>query len=180
MPITSFTGEIVMTPYTFPPRNFIDCDGTVLAINQLPALYSIIGSFFGGDDVSIFMVPNMQERIPMHSGTGPGLSSRSIGQKPGINEVILTEDQLPQHSHTLGALRDGQRTDNLDDPTITLGIPLDTAGNTIYAYGGNAANTPLNNQAISYTGLNQGHENRQPHLAVRFVMCADGVYPRRS
>ncbi len=180
MPVTSFTGEIVMTPYNFAPRYFFNCDGALLPINQYAAFYSVMGTAFGGNDVTNFMLPDMQLRIPMHSGTGPGLSYRAIGAKPGVNEVTLTESQMGAHSHTLGALRDGQRTDDVNDPAITLGIPLDSNGNSIYAYGTGTANDSFHYEAIGYTGLNQAHENRQPYLALRFIICADGVYPSRS
>lgn len=180
MPVSSFTGEIVMVPYTFTPRYFIDCDGALVSISQNPVLYSVMGSIYGGDDYTYFMTPNFKSRIPIHSGNGPGLSFYSAGMKVGLNEVTLSTSELPEHSHDLDVLIDGTKSDDVNNPANTLGIG-DNQGAVLNMYSSTMTNvTALAGDSISYTGTNSAHENRQPNLALRFIICADGIYPQRS
>ena len=183
MPVTSFTGEITIVPYSFVPRLWFNCAGSQIAISQHSALYSIIGSIYGGDDSTYFMVPDMQLRIPMHSGQGPGLSFRMLGADLGLNKVPLTTAMLPGHDHKLEVVIDAEKTDDVENPASTLAVANDSSGATNPVYIDPANFSPsaqFPNFMITVTGENQEHENRQPTLTMRFIICADGIYPTRT
>lgn len=117
-----FVGEIRMFAGNFAPRQWAFCNGQLMAISQNDALFSLLGTIYGGDGRSSFGIPDMRGRIPMHWGTGPGLTPRPIGQKMGVESVALTANQIPSHSHTMQASTDSVSSVN---PTGTvLGLSL--------------------------------------------------------
>jgi microcystin-dependent protein len=168
-----FIAEVRIFAGNFAPRGWAFCDGQLLPIAQNTALFSIIGTIYGGDGRTTTALPNMRGRAPMHPGRGPGLTSRQIGQSGGSETVTLNEAQIPAHTHTLrsGASRSG------------VGSP---SGNAFNRSVGANAYGPANNlvnmgaQMVANTGGGQAHNNMQPYLSINFIIALVGLYPTRS
>jgi len=168
-----FVGEIRMFAGNFAPRGWAFCDGQLLAVSQNDALFSLFGTIYGGDGQNTFGLPEMRGRIPIHAGTGPGLSPRRLGERGGQENVTLTVSQLPSHSHPLEA-----STGN--------GIDPNPAGNALASstvlepyYLGPADNT-MAASAINAVGGGQNHSNVMPFLCVNFIVALVGIYPSRT
>ena len=180
-------GEIRMFGGNFAPRSWAFCSGQVMSIAQNSALFSILGTTFGGDGRTSFQLPDMRGRVSVHAGHGPGLSDRRLGQKGGEETVTLTTQQIPSHTHVA--------TPNL---TSTVGV-IDDDGDTADAAGNVLANSTSGNVyhtgaadsslggvtlggsiSVSHTGGGQHHDNMQPWLAVNYIICLSGVFPSRS
>jgi len=168
-----FIGEIRMFGGNFAPIGWALCDGQTLSISQYEALFSLIGTTYGGNGQSNFMLPNLQSRIPIHEGTGGG-ASYVIGQMAGTETVTLISQQIPSHNHGLIASAAPATTGNVG------GLPAEpsvAAGNPIYT---NTVDTTMANAMIGLAGGNQPHSNIQPILAVNFIIALVGVYPSRN
>jgi microcystin-dependent protein len=168
-----FLGEIRIVGFNFAPKGWAFCDGQLLPISQNTALFSLLGTTYGGDGRSTFALPNLQGRAAMHPGRGPGLTSRRLGEQGGVETVTLTQAQMPRHSHSF-QFQDGD-ADQADPAgnalAITDGLPMYTnPGNTV-----NMASSALPNQ-----GGSQPHNNMQPYLTMNFVIALIGLYPLRS
>ncbi|MEM8696425.1 MAG: tail fiber protein [Pseudomonadota bacterium] len=172
-----FIAEIRIFAGSFAPRSWAFCDGQLLPISQNTALFSLIGTTYGGDGRTTTALPNMQGRVPMHAGRGPGLTSRRIGQRGGAEQVTLSEAQMPQHQHTQLAVPRGQ---------LTVGNSLDPAGNLLaspqtgnqYADANNLVDMASN--SLTNAGGSQPHNNLQPFLVMNFIIALQGLYPSRS
>ena len=160
---------IIMFGGNFAPRNWAFCEGQLLAISQYSALFSLLGTTFGGDGRTTFGLPDMRGRVPIHPGNGPGLSSYKLGQKGGSEQVVLQTTQIPSHTHTIYA-----KTGGGDETNPTNGF-MATASTDFYA---ETHNTQMGNPAS--VGGGQGHNNIQPYLCVNFVLCLQGIYPSRN
>jgi microcystin-dependent protein len=167
-----FIAEIRIFAGNFAPRGWAFCNGQLLPVSQNTALFSLIGTTYGGDGRTTTALPNLQGRAPMHPGRGPGLTARRLGERGGVETVTLSEAQLPQHNHTARVTEEDGR-DN--DP-----------GNTVYVGGGDqmwgpAANlAPMSGQTLANTGGSQAHNNLQPFLTMSFIIALVGLYPSRS
>ena len=159
----------------FAPRGWAFCDGQILPINQNQALFSILGTTYGGDGRTTFGLPDLRGRVPIHQGTGPGLSQKRIGQRSGTETNILSVENLPSHSHTINAvLEDGNQsspTGNLPAGTKLLDQEYSDAA---------AANTTMNATMVNSTGNNQEVNNMQPYLTVTYIIALQGVFPSRN
>ncbi len=167
-----FIAEIRMFPYNFAPRNWADCNGQLLAISQNTALFSLVGTFYGGDGRTTFGLPNLQNRIPIGIGQGPGLSLYDQGQTGGTTTVTLLSSQIPQHNHSFGT-----NSGDADNTNPAGSVPARAAGETPYTNG--VANTPLST-TVGLVGGNQPHNNMMPYLSIRFCICQFGVFPARN
>ena len=167
-----FVGEIRMFAGNFAPRGWAFCDGQLLAVSQNDALFSLLGTIYGGDGRTTFGLPDMRGRIPVHAGTGPGLSPQRLGAKDGAEQVTLTVNQLPSHSHGLNAAAGGTAqaspVGNLPGQDRTVMYV-----NTNSRPGTFAANT------ISNIGGSRSHTNLMPTLCVNFIIALVGIYPSR-
>lgn len=169
-----FIGEIKMFAGTFAPRGFALCDGQLLAISQHDALFSLIGTIYGGDGRTTFGLPDMRGRLPLHAGTGPGLSPRSSGSRFGSETVAMNNSGMPQHAHNIVATTDFA-SDN--DPSGQL--PATAAGENLY----NASAAPdvsFSGATIGPSGGGQPIPNMMPFLCVNFIIALLGIYPSRS
>jgi microcystin-dependent protein len=164
-----FLGEIRIFAGNYAPRAWADCDGTLLPIAQFDALFSLLGTTYGGDGETTFGVPDLQGRVPLHFGQGRGLSKYSPGEQGGAEAVALREPELPLHTHALFASTD---TGNNANPQ---GNVLAATGDALYTQA--AASVPLAGSAITPTGNSQPHENRMPFIAIRYIIALEGVYP---
>ncbi len=165
-----FLGEIMMFAGNFAPRSWAFCDGQLLAISQNQALFSLLGTTYGGDGWTTFGLPDLRGRIPMHAGQGPGLSYRRMGQKGGEERVSLTLNQLPAHSHALQAQ---QGKGNSFSPTGNV-LAYDRRDTQ---YSDQAPDVGMNTGAVLATGGGQAHENMSPYLAVNYCIALAGIFP---
>jgi len=171
-----FIAEVRIFAGNFAPRSWAFCDGQLLPISNNTALFSLIGTTYGGDGRTTTALPNLQGRVPMHPGRGPGLTSRRLGEKVGTETVTLSEAQIPSHAHTF-------RVQNTGGPPGGPNNTKSVAGSrTINAWQTNtSANlVDMASEALSTTGGGQAHTNVQPFLALNFIIALQGLYPSRS
>lgn len=169
-----FIGEIVMFGGNFAPRGWALCDGQLLAISQNTALFSILGTTYGGDGRTTFALPDLRGRAPMHAGNGPGLTDRKLGAKVGNEQTTLNITNMPSHSHSMTASTSGPAQ---GDPS---GGSLPTNGRgepNIYAAG---AGTVAMGSSTTPAGGNLPFSNIQPSLCVNYIIATVGVFPSRS
>jgi microcystin-dependent protein len=167
-----FIGEIRMVGFNFAPYGWALCNGQTLAISQNTALFSLLGTYYGGDGVTTFQLPNLQSRVPLHQGQGVGLSPYVVGQNGGFESITLTSQQMPQHNHTVATAT----TSSSNKPANNYWA--DAAGGNMYSAG--PATGTLNGQAMSYQGNGLPHSNLQPYLAVSFIIATQGIFPPRN
>lgn len=170
-----FVGEIRMFAGNFAPTGWATCDGQLLPISQNTALFSLLGTMYGGDGKSNFALPNLQGSAPMNAGLGAGLTDRFQGEASGIPSVTLIQTEMPAHNHTaLGAAGSG--------PTSPSNAGWGTqAGRTPPPeYSTAAPNVTMNPQALSVSGGSLPHNNMQPYLVMTFIIAMQGVFPPRQ
>lgn len=169
-----YVGQIIMTGFSYATVNYALCSGALLSVASQQALFSLIGSTYGGDGRSTFALPDLRGRVPIHQGQGPGLSNYQLGKKGGVETVSLTTGQIPAHTHTLKATTDAGSSGD----AVHL-LAADTTGEkAIYADAD--ADTAMASISISETGGNVPHENRAPIQAITFQICLLGAYPQRN
>jgi microcystin-dependent protein len=172
-----YVGEIRMFAGNFAPAGWAFCQGQLLPISEYEALFNLIGTTYGGDGQSTFRLPDLQGRLPIHQGTGVGLSSRAIGEISGVEQVTLTTPQVPPHTHPL----------NASTAAASLGVP---GGNvTAFTYSDSATvlyasavtDATMASQSVgSSVGGNQPHENRMPYLNISFIISLFGLFPSQT
>ena len=172
-----FVAEIRIFAGNFAPRGWAFCNGQLLPIAQNTALFSLIGTTYGGDGRSTTALPNLQGRAPMHPGRGPGLTSRRLGQRGGVERVTLTEAQMPNHTHTLRA--SSADTDEEGEP-VAAGNVTGVVTGTTRIYAPAASLTAMSSSALPNTGGSQSHNNLQPFSTLNFIIALVGLYPSRS
>lgn len=169
-----FIGEIRMFAGNFAPRGWAFCEGQLLAVSSNEALFSILGTTYGGDGRTTFGLPDLRGRVPIHAGTGPGLSTRQLGSRSGSETNILSVNNLPSHSHTVNAVsEDGNQslpTGNLPAGTKLLDKEYSDA----------TGNTTMSASMLNNTGNNQAVNNMQPYLTIHYIIATTGVYPSRN
>lgn len=167
-----FVGQIKMFAGNFAPRGWAFCDGQLLAVNQNDALFSLLGTIYGGDGRTTFGLPDLRGRIPVHQGTGPGLSDRRIGSKQGVEAVTLNLNQFPSHSHPAHAANGGDSTSPQNNFWGT-----DPGGQSgMYSP---AQDQTMSPSTLSMAGGSQSHTNLQPTLCISYIIALVGVYPSR-
>jgi len=159
----------------FAPRGWAYCDGQLLAVSSNDALFSLFGTIYGGDGRTTFGLPDLRGRIPVHAGSGPGLTPRKLGAKAGAEAVTVTEQQLPAHQHGYEATSDAA-----DSVNPTGGLLATLAGENIYRSGSGVTTVPLNAQAIGNAGGSGSHSNLMPTQCVHFIVALYGIYPSRD
>lgn len=168
-----FTAEIRIFAGNFAPRGWAFCDGQLLPVSQNTALFSLIGTTYGGDGRSTTALPNLQGRAAMHPGRGPGLTSRRLGQRGGVEMVTVSEAQMPSHNHT--AMASATTANSRDPGGHVLATPAGR-GNAIYHDATNVGDM----QELTNTGGSQAHNNMQPFIAMNFIIALVGLYPSRG
>ena len=172
-----FLGEIRLVGFTFAPQGWALCDGQLLSIAQKTALFSLLGTTYGGNGQTTFALPDLRGRVPIHPGQGPGLSNYVLGEQSGSENVTLNTSQLPGHNHPLAS---SNQQGSSSDPSGYFPAVLNDPAGTIAVNGYLASsNSTLNPAAIGVTGGNQPHSNIQPFLCVNFIICLQGIYPSR-
>ncbi len=173
-----FVAEIRIVGFNFPPRGWATCDGQILPISQNTALFSLLGTTYGGDGKSNYALPNFQGNAPMQQGQGPGLSLRDLGELGGEQTVTLLQTEMPVHSH--GAQGFSGAGGQNPGPSTTW-ADANQRGISEYApSGANGANLQMSPLALSIAGGNLPHNNMMPYLTLNFCIALQGVYPARS
>jgi microcystin-dependent protein len=170
-----FVAEIRIFPFNFAPRGWAWCDGQLLPISQNTALFSLLGTTYGGDGRSNFALPDMQGNAPMHPGQGPGLSLHDLGEQSGAETVTLLESEIPSHNHNLMAATPPAL---LFAPTPSTGLARSSGGPAYIA--SNAGLVQMNPQAVAPAGGDQPHNNMMPYLTLNFNIALQGVFPPRT
>jgi microcystin-dependent protein len=178
-----FIAEIRIVAFNFAPRGWAFCDGQLLPISQNTALFSLIGTTYGGDGRTTMALPNLRGRAPMHPGRGPGLTSRRLGEQLGTTTVTLTEAQIPSHTHQPWQV--GAAVPTSPDPANRWPSRHVDAGSgstpVEQVYKDNPTlDATFNSAILATTGGSQAHDNMQPYLALNYVIALVGLYPSRS
>jgi len=168
-----FVAEIRIFPFNFPPKGWAFCNGQILPLAQNTALFSLLGTTYGGNGISNFALPNMQGSTPMHPGQGPGLSLHDLGESGGTDSVALLLSEIPAHTHTANC--NSGMGDQYAPPKNFWAT--DAGGNKEYA---SSSNMVMASDAVSPTGGSQPHNNLQPYLVLNFCIALQGVYPPRT
>lgn len=168
-----FVAEIRIFPFNFAPKGWAWCNGQILPISQNTALFSLLGTTYGGNGQSTFALPNLEGNAPMHPGQGPGLSLHDLGEMSGSENVTLLQSEIPSHSHSIVS-------SGLNSQAITPAGNVTGRGNPtpIYASGGVLA--AMGQNTISPAGGNLPHNNMMPYLTLNFNIAMQGVFPPRS
>jgi microcystin-dependent protein len=169
-----FVAEIRIYPFNFAPKGWAFCDGQLLPISQNTALFSLLGTTYGGDGKSTFALPDMQGNAPMHPGQGPGLSLHDLGETGGAETVTLLESEIPAHSHQLTGLGAPANRTN----PIGNSIARSSAGTPFQPPAG-APLVPMADVTVTPAGGDQPHNNMQPYLTLNFCIALQGVFPPR-
>ena len=165
-----FIAEIRIFATNFAPRGFAFCDGQLLPISQNTALFALIGTIYGGDGRTTTALPNLKDRIPMHPGNGPGLSSRRLGQKGGSDTETLGLGHLGNHNHSVRATNTAANANSPAGARPAM-APAYEAGNSL---------TAMSSEAMAAAGGGGAHNNKQPYLTLNFVIALQGTFPSRS
>jgi microcystin-dependent protein len=178
-----FLGQIEAFPYNFAPRGWQFCQGQLLPINQNTALFSLIGTTYGGDGATTFALPDLRGRVAMGQGNGSGLTPRVIGQINGEENHTLLSNEMPIHSHLLNTAANSSAANNINIPssTVVLGSATATTG-TVQPF---APVPPAPTQAMAPAAIGQStggqpHNNMMPYLGLSFCIAMNGVFPSRS
>lgn len=165
-----FIAEIKLFAGNFAPRGWAFCNGQILSIAQNTALFSLLGTTYGGNGQTTFALPDLRSRVPVHPGQGPGLSNVTLGQAAGSETVTLLQTQMPQHGHMVAATNGSAGASR--------------PANNFLSAGGSYANasdgTTMNPNMVQGAGGGQPHENRQPYLGLNFIIALEGIFPARN
>jgi microcystin-dependent protein len=177
-----FLGEIRVFPFNFAPVGWASCNGQVLQISQNTALFSLLGTNYGGNGTSTFALPNLQGSVPLHTGQGPGLSLYDIGETGGATTVTLENSELPAHTHFLNA-DSGKASSPSPSAAVYHEAQSDSAGapaGAAFAYNSQTPTTALNANTVGSAGGGQPHNNLMPYLTLNFCIALTGIFPARS
>jgi microcystin-dependent protein len=189
----AFLSTILVWPPNFAPNGWALCAGQLMSISQNTALFSLLGTTYGGDGITTFGLPNLQGRVPVGAGQGSGLSLYNLGDNGGVESVNLGINTMPQHSHSatqnlsvsLPAVTTTGTT-NQPAPSVAPAAPTDAARNPVNIYSNATPNQKLGQPSISgtisigLTGNGVPHENRQPYLGVNYIIALQGIFPSRN
>jgi microcystin-dependent protein len=170
-----FVAEIRLFGFNFAPTGWAKCDGQILPLSQNTALFSLLGTYYGGNGQSTFALPNLQGQVPIQQGQGPGGSLYDLGQTGGSATVTLLESEMPNHTHTVTASTTPLGAVSMPGPTVALSRPA--SGN---AYGATGTQVTMSPQALALTGGSFPHNNLQPYLVLNYCIALQGIFPPRT
>lgn len=172
-----FIGQLMLVGFNFAPRGWALCNGQLLSIAQNTALFSLLGTTYGGNGVTTFALPDLRGRAPLHFGQGPGLSNYDQGQVSGTESVTLLSSQMPPHNHAVAA---NSNTGTATDPSGAVLASFGSAMPPEGPYTTAGPNTTLAASAVGAAGGGQPHENMPPYLVLNWIIALEGVFPSRS
>jgi microcystin-dependent protein len=164
-----------MTGFNFAPRGYATCDGQLLSIAQNTALFSLLGTTFGGDGRVTFGLPDLRGRVGVHQGQGPGLTPRTMGEVSGSETVTLINSEMPMHNHLVATTNVGGALGTPNGNFLAM-----SSNNQVALYRPTSDGSTLNPQAIGLAGGNQPHNNMQPYLVISFSIAMEGIFPSRN
>jgi len=170
-----YLAEIRVFGFNFAPSGWAFCNGQTLAISQYSALFALIGTYYGGNGTTTFVLPNLQSNVAINQGQGSGLSNYSVGETYGVDQVALLLSQVPSHTHQAAAGNDVAFASQSATPTSTSYLGREKGGS--YAATANSALAPT---AIGAAGGNQPHSNMMPTLAMNYSIALNGIFPSRN
>ncbi|ACA87444.1 phage tail protein [Shewanella woodyi] len=175
-----FIGEIKMVGFNFAPRSYAKCDGALLPISQNTAMFSLLGTEFGGDGRTTFGLPDLRGRTPMHQGNGPGLSPKTMGQSSGSESNTLQLNQMPKHTHS--AQLDAVSTEGTSAvPDNNMYLAKSSSGLTsVNSYSNGTPDTVISPHETNTAGGNSAINNMQPYQVVNFIIAIQGLFPSRQ
>ncbi len=170
-----FMGQIIMGGFNFAPRGYATCSGQIFSIAQNTALFSLLGTTYGGNGQTTFGLPDLRGRVPVHTGQGPGLSDKTMGEEAGQETHTLINSEMPMHNHLLS-------TNNVPGalPSPNGNFLSSSSSNQTALYRPTADGSTLNPQTIGLAGGNQPHNIMQPYLVLMFCIATEGIYPSRN
>lgn len=176
-----YIGEIIMFAGNFAPRGWALCNGQLLSIAQNTALFSILGTTYGGNGQTTFALPNLMGRVPLHPGQGPGLTNRILGESSGEENVTLLNNQMPAHNHSLNVATGSGTSGTPAGNVLAVGVGTNNHGEAVpvqgYAAAPDAGASP---SAIGVAGGSQPHNNMPPYLGINFIIALEGIFPPRD
>ena len=170
-----FVAEIRIFPFNFAPKGWAFCDGQLMPLSQNTALFSLLGTTYGGNGKSNFALPDLQGKAPMHPGQGPGLSLHDLGESSGLETVTLLESEIPAHSHAMRV--NSQVKGNSNSPGSRLFGGSEFSGASLFSTTAPGNDAVLNTQVV---GSSQPHNNMQPYLTLSFCIALQGIFPPRT
>ena len=172
-----FLGEIQIFGFNFAPVGWALCQGQILPISQYTALFSLLGTQFGGDGQSTFALPNLQGNVPVHSGQGPGLSQYFVGETGGSSTVTVLSNEMPGHTHTLPATSAATR---ISTPASNSVLGSVTRGAPDVYISGSAPGTDMATVSVVSSGSGAAHNNMMPYVVMNYCIAMQGVFPSRN
>jgi microcystin-dependent protein len=179
---TAFVGEIRCFGFNFAPTGWAQCNGQIMSIQQNAALFSLLGTTYGGNGTTTFALPNLQGQVPMHWGNGPGGFDTVLGEVQGSTSVTLISGQMPMHNHTVtaSAIAAGAGSERTAIPTAQTYLGSSANPNAAFQLPAPTINAAFSPKAIGITGNSIPHENMQPYLVLNFCIALQGVFPSRN
>lgn len=171
-----FIGQVQLFAFNFNPRGWMFCNGQLLSIAQNSALFSLLGTTYGGDGITTFALPDLRGRVPNGQGSGPGLSNYQMGQAAGSEQVTLLQTQMPQHNHLMEV--SDQPASQSSPANHILAVP-GVGGEPLSAYG-TSPDAIADPRSIGMAGSNQPHQNMQPYLTMNYCIAVEGIFPSRN
>jgi microcystin-dependent protein len=169
-----YIGEIRMFGGNFAPAGWMFCQGQTIPISENDALFTLIGTTYGGDGQETFQLPDLQGRLPLHAGQGPGISQNyQLGEKGGVESVTISTQTMPIHNHAAIASNDAGTSPNPSNNLLAV-------NNVVQFFSGDVGNNPMAGSSILPVGGSQPHENLQPYLCVSFIISLFGVFPTQT
>lgn len=180
--LEAFIGSIVLFAGNFAPRGWALCEGQILPIAQNTALFSILGTTYGGNGTTTFALPDLRGRVPLGVGHGPGLSEKSLGEFSGTEKVTLLQTEMPVHNHTLQASTTAATKSTPHNGLLANWNGATEVGDNVigYSFADSVPNTTLAPTSIGSAGGSQPHNNMQPYLGLNYIICLEGIYPSRN
>jgi microcystin-dependent protein len=177
-----FVAEVRIFPFNFAPKGWAFCDNQLLPISQNTALFSLLGTTYGGDGKSTFALPGLQGNVPLHAGQGPGLSLWVLCEEQGSDTVTLLQSEIPAHSHAVNAKTQNADTNNSNPngQVLAAGHYGAAQGGAVNYYFTGNPDTVMAPNCIGPTGGNQPHNNLMPYLTLNFCIAMQGVFPPRT
>jgi microcystin-dependent protein len=173
----AFIGEIRLFAGNFAPRGWQFCEGQILSISQNTALFSILGTTYGGNGTTTFALPDLRGRFPMQPGQGPGLTNRTLGEQGGSENVTLISSQMPAHNHSVGAHNAPGDTFSPEGAVSASAVDASNQPLNIYS---TTVTTTMGPQTVGVAGGSQPHNNMSPYLCLNFIIAIEGIFPSRS
>jgi microcystin-dependent protein len=175
--VTPYVGQIISVAFNFTPEGWLPCDGSLQSIDEFQALFVLIGTTYGGNGTTNFALPDLRGRSPVNQGQGANLSNYILGQRAGAESISVLANQVGSHNHPLMA---SSQAGTISNPATTVALGQNPQG-AVFVYGPPPTTTSLAGASIGLNSSgNQPHENRQPLLAINYIIAAFGVFPSQS